>query len=145
MSTITENTSTELTYDDDVLEESYWNGNGKYQEQYDSLSRLVPAKGFASTVEGEMLRAASRLYYDYYNNGFCNNTSYAYRFLLEKSESLGLGIEDDLGEIRNESYSLGYTERNLEVELENIVNGVLKYIIDKDQFYEENNENMLNF
>ena len=52
---------------------SYWNNNGVYQEQYDKLyESLVPSRGEADTVHGEMLRAVSRLFYDYCNNGNCN-------------------------------------------------------------------------
>ena len=52
---------------------SYWNNNGAYQEQYDKLyESLVPSRGESDTVHGEMLRAVSRLFYDYCNNGNCN-------------------------------------------------------------------------
>mgnify|MGYP001298051353 FL=1 len=52
---------------------SYWNNNGVYQEQYDKLyESLVPSSGESDTVHGEMLRAVSRLFYDYCNNGNCN-------------------------------------------------------------------------
>ena len=49
---------------------SYWNNNGKYNMEYENLwRRLVPAEGKASTVAGEVLRAVSRLYYRWYNDG----------------------------------------------------------------------------
>lgn len=49
---------------------SYWNNNGKYNLEYENLwRRLVPAEGKASTVAGEVLRAVSRLYYRWYNDG----------------------------------------------------------------------------
>lgn len=49
---------------------SYWEGNGAYQKEYDELyEKLVPARGCAETVAGEMIRGVSRLYYDYFNNG----------------------------------------------------------------------------
>lgn len=52
---------------------SYWNNNGAYQEQYDKLyNELVPSSGEADTVHGEMIRAVSRLFYDFCNNGNCN-------------------------------------------------------------------------
>jgi hypothetical protein len=52
---------------------SYWDGNGAYQTEYDKLyEELVPSSGEADTVHGEMIRAASRLFYDYCNNGNCN-------------------------------------------------------------------------
>ena len=52
---------------------SYWDGNGAYQEEYHKLySELVPVSGEASTVNGEMIRCVSRLTYDFFNNGNCN-------------------------------------------------------------------------
>jgi hypothetical protein len=52
---------------------TYWNGEGKHQEMYDNLWQLlVPARGEANTMEGEMLRIAGNFYYDRYNNGHCN-------------------------------------------------------------------------
>lgn len=52
---------------------SYWDNNGAYQEQYDEIyAKLVPSSGEADTVHGEMIRAVSRLFYDYCNNGNCN-------------------------------------------------------------------------
>jgi len=52
---------------------SYWNENGAYQKEYDELyEKLVPIRGEADTVHGEMIRAVSRISYDYFNNGNCN-------------------------------------------------------------------------
>ena len=52
---------------------SYWDNNGAYQEDYNRLyEELVPSRGAAKTVSGELLRCMSRLTYDYYNNGNCN-------------------------------------------------------------------------
>lgn len=51
-------------------DKTYWNNEGGYQKEYDELyKKLVPDKGEANTVHGEMLRGVSRLYYDYFNNG----------------------------------------------------------------------------
>lgn len=48
----------------------YWDQTGKYQVEYDRLyAKLVPRMGKAPTKRGELLRVASRLYYDIYNNG----------------------------------------------------------------------------
>ena len=49
------------------------------------FEELVPRKGKSDTVAGEMVRAAGRLRYDFYNNGMGNNTSGALKFLREKS------------------------------------------------------------
>ena len=52
---------------------SYWDNEGKYQEQYDrAWKQLIPASGEAKDGLPEALRAISRIGYDYYNNGFCN-------------------------------------------------------------------------
>lgn len=54
-------------------EKSYMNGMGAYQKENDSLyDKLVPSRGCASTLHGELVRAANRLYYEYTVNGNCN-------------------------------------------------------------------------
>lgn len=65
--------------------ESYWNDTGKYQTEYTRLfEQLVPASGNCDTLAGELIRSASRIGYDFYNNGFGNNTSGALNFLRTK-------------------------------------------------------------
>jgi hypothetical protein len=55
------------------LGQSYWNSNGAYQEEYDRLwNELVPASGPCPTINGELVRAAGRLFYEFCNNGNCN-------------------------------------------------------------------------
>jgi hypothetical protein len=66
------------------MENTYWNGNGRYQADYDRLAELMPAMGRCDTVAGELIRAASRLGHDFYNNGMGNNTSGAVNFLRHK-------------------------------------------------------------
>lgn len=52
---------------------SYWSNNGAYsKELYELYTKLVPDSGNAQTVHGELVRAVSRLGYEYYNNGNCN-------------------------------------------------------------------------
>jgi hypothetical protein len=52
------------------LGKSYWGENGAYQSSYDSFwDKLVPSSGYAPTIHGEMIRSASRLFYEYCNNG----------------------------------------------------------------------------
>ena len=56
-----------------TLNQHYWGANGVYQKEYDQLyESLVPSSGDAPTTHGEMIRAISRLYYDFCNNGNCN-------------------------------------------------------------------------
>ena len=52
---------------------TYWDNEGKYQEQYDAAWKaLIPVSGEAKDGWPEALRSISRIGYDYYNNGFCN-------------------------------------------------------------------------
>lgn len=54
----------------------YWNGIGKHQEEYDNLyAELVGNSGSSETLNGELIRAASRLYHENFNNGNCNAKS----------------------------------------------------------------------
>ena len=47
---------------------SYWNNNGAYSKELLELYyKLVPDIGDAQTVHGELVRAVSRLGYEYYN------------------------------------------------------------------------------
>jgi hypothetical protein len=78
------------------MENTYWNGNGLYQQEYDQMvNDLVPASGKCDTLAGEMIRAVSRLGYDFYNNGMGNNTSGALNFL----ESQGVTDSDTFATI----------------------------------------------
>ena len=138
---------TEPTIDDSIKREvpaTYWNNNGLYQEFYET-NRLVPSSGKAGTIEGEMIRSAGRLYYDYYNNGMCNNTSGAANFLIKCNSDFNLGINKELNTVRQESNTGGYTMEDLEVPLETIVNTILKYVISKDNFYTASELDMLDY
>ena len=61
---------------------TYWNNEGKYQKKYETLyNKHVPNKGMAKTIKGELLRCISRLYYEVYNNGLCNDKIYEIKFI----------------------------------------------------------------
>ena len=52
---------------------TYWTNEGKHSGLYRLLwDKLVPAQGPSKAFHGEILRCASRLYYDLYNNGLGN-------------------------------------------------------------------------
>lgn len=60
----------------------YWGDTGKYSKEWDALSdKLVKPSGKSTTIAGEAIRAASRLCYECYNNGWGNNVSGAYFYL----------------------------------------------------------------
>jgi hypothetical protein len=55
------------------FEPGFWGQTHPLSAKQDELfNKLVPASGEASTAHGEVLRAATRIYYDVYNNGLCN-------------------------------------------------------------------------
>lgn len=60
-------------------DKSYWSKTGAYQKEYDELfEKLVPIEDDAKTVHGELISCASKLYYEYHNNGNCNATKCSY-------------------------------------------------------------------
>lgn len=55
------------------MQRSYWDNKGRYQNILNKLTeQLVPIRGAAQTVQGELIRAVNRLYYEYCNNGNIN-------------------------------------------------------------------------
>ena len=49
---------------------NYYHGTGQLYKEYQELfDKLVPASGAADTIEGEVLRAASKIVYRHYNDG----------------------------------------------------------------------------
>jgi hypothetical protein len=91
---------------------SYWNENGAYQTEYDKLyGELVPSRGEADTVHGEMIRAVSRLFYDFCNNGNCN----AVEVQQEPCDYCGGdGYEDEICNSCDGDGEVEYEEDNLE-------------------------------
>lgn len=52
---------------------SYWDETGAYTPELTKLSdELMPPSGSAETLNGELVRAVSRLNYEWCNNGNCN-------------------------------------------------------------------------
>jgi hypothetical protein len=51
---------------------TYWANKGTYEEEAKALNLLVPASGESETLKGEIWRAATKIYHDYFNNGFGN-------------------------------------------------------------------------
>jgi hypothetical protein len=123
------------------MKNNYWNNKGKYQEQYDNAKfHLLPAYGKAPTIEGEILRAASNLYYDYFNNGFCNNCSGEVNYLLLLNIECSLNITNELLVIKKDAANVCYTENDFSIELESIVDNVMLYIMTKLGNYSDNDK-----
>tara|TARA_R110000823_G_scaffold101636_16_gene218366 strand:+ start:31 stop:564 length:534 start_codon:yes stop_codon:yes gene_type:complete len=50
----------------------YWEKQGEHEKEAQELMKLVEPSGPSKTLRGELMRAVSKIYYDYYNNGFGN-------------------------------------------------------------------------
>lgn len=60
-----------------LLDNTYWNAKGLYQEQANKLGELIPLQGecehYRTTNKAlDKFRRAQNCYYDLYNNGLCN-------------------------------------------------------------------------
>lgn len=80
-----------------ISEGRYWDNAGPHQAEYDKLSNLVPPIGPTESLEAELIRAAGKIYYDLYNNGFGNNWEGPWTFLYRFGPS---SIQTRLNEIR---------------------------------------------
>lgn len=111
------------------MENTYWNHQGKFQAAYDELVKLMPGMGKADTVAGELVRAISRLGYDFYNNGMGNNTSGAANFLRDK----GAIDPDTYATIyeytRGQLYQGNYEGDSLHTAIERATDQTLEFII----------------
>lgn len=131
------------------MSNTYWSSNGKYQEWYQAnYSNLVPDNSAAPTLAGEMLRAACRLYYDYYNNGMCNNTSGAAKFLVHYDIRCDLGVAEELHDIALESNTGSYTLVELSRQLEAVFDAVIEFAQTKsckDYNYDPEHDNFWSY
>lgn len=64
---------------------NFWSQTHPLANKSEELfEQLVPASGNCTTLQGELLRASSKIGYDWYNNGWgCNNWSGAVVFLRD--------------------------------------------------------------
>lgn len=129
------------------IENTYWKQNGKYQAEYDRLTdELVPDMGACDTLAGELLRSASRLAYDFYNNGMGNNTSGALNFLREHNvidtSLYGVIYPYTTGSL----YPGDYKGDLFHVAIEMVVDKTVKNILDNPELLtKENNDDMFDY
>lgn len=114
--------------------QSYWQETGVYQKEYDELYKdLVPARGCAETIAGEMVRGVSRLYYDYFNNGNCNVADVQYDdddcIESAKVDAYYQKFFNLLRKVYTEIHGIKEEEENMEKAFENL-RKVEKIIID---------------
>jgi hypothetical protein len=114
------------------MENTYWNGKGKNQSQFDELVELMPSSGKSEVVAGELIRAANRLAYDFYNNGMGNNTSGAINFLdyycvldMDRTNIFGKIYEYSRGRI----YQGNYKGDSLQTAIESMMDMTIEFIL----------------
>lgn len=107
---------------------------------------LVPREGNAATVAGEMVRAAGRLRYDFYNNGMGNNTSGALKFLREKGAIDKELFEYVLPYTTGRTYSGKYENDLFHIAIDRIVEMTTKMVTFNPQLMTmENTEDMFDY
>jgi hypothetical protein len=84
----------------------YWSNKGRFEAEAQELNLLVPSMGKADTFKGEVWRAATKIYYDYFNNGFGNTWLAPAEFLLDNIE-LPKSVIDILLEHANGNWAGG--------------------------------------
>ena len=71
----------------DERQNVYWDLRGRYQQEYDKRLDAMPDEGKGQTKASEIFRAASKLYYDFWNNAMVNNTSGAVNTIYTLAEA----------------------------------------------------------
>lgn len=122
----------------------YWDKEGPHQGDYDRLHEaLVPMQGPADNLEGEFLRAAGNLAYEFYNNGGGNNVSGALCFLKQHYPDFKDSWWDALAPHVTGNGD-GMTDGLLPV-CEEIVDSVVRYVVGKNGEYTPSELDMLSF
>ena len=122
-----------------TTEISYWHGNAQFQNEYDTLfNDLVPVSGSCEVLEGEFIRAISKLTYDHFNNGNLNNTSGPAKFLIANHSVFASGNKEvlvALFEVYDESNLGHYTMEDLAEPLTLICDTIVQYVLSKNGDY----------
>jgi hypothetical protein len=114
---------------------------------FELFDELVSAHGSCATLDGEYLRAVNKINYDGYNNGFGNNTSGPYNFLVQEFGMLDVYPEfEKLKGYVNRGYSDKLTEE-IKAILSGSIDVIIAHVISKNGEYTPNisNLNMWNY
>lgn len=113
-----------------TTEKIYWNKQGKYQEVYDKMKEFIPSHGEAKTYHAEAVRCISRIYYDFFNNGFCNAidenrdwTEYYEKLIYNVYEYLEYNT---LETVESNATLKSYNDSKIEMQLEKLTDEVLE-------------------
>lgn len=110
----------------------FWHGEHPLCAELERLEKqYIPDQGPSSSKEAEILRAATRLYYDYGTNGLCNNLTAETNYLkLVAQDLLGKKLCIFLEGVRKKilkwtDFDGPSVERQLEAVLEKAVQNML--------------------
>jgi hypothetical protein len=130
-----------------VSESKYW-GNENTNNYAELYSKLVPKSGKCETLEGELLRAASKIGHDYYNNGFANDWTGPLIFLQNNLPAdmheeflilapFALGVPaDDFGMLNTANHVK--SEKEIDQAIDSLTDKVVDYINSKNGEYTPN-------
>lgn len=119
---------------------TYWNKQGRYQVEFDNFIGLMPLVGHSPVLAGELIRAANRLAYDFYNNGMGNNTSGAINF-LQKHGAVDPGVYDTIYEYtRGRLYEGDYDGDSLQLAIEQMIDSTVETILRNPELITQYNE-----
>jgi hypothetical protein len=128
------------------MENTYWSGKGRYQAEFDEIIKLMPGMGNSDVLAGELIRAANRLAYDFYNNGMGNNTSGAINFLAHHG-AVDPGVRDTI-----QPYTTGrlyhgdYEGDALQLAIEAMIDSTVEMIVRNPQLMTmKNTDDIFNY
>ena len=98
----------------------YWSNQGRYETEAKALNNLVPAVGKADTFKGEIWRAATKIYHDYFNNGFGNEWVPVAEFLMDNIQ-LPSRVEILLLEHANGNIANGNYDYDLDLMIDTVI------------------------
>ena len=128
------------------MQSTYWNNQGKFQADYNRLVELMPMMGKSDTVAGELIRAVSKLGYDFYNNGMGNNTSGAVNFLEAKGAIDRRTWSSIYDYTRGALYQGRYEGDSLQVAMESMVDQTVEFILANPELETQaNTEDMFDY
>ena len=126
------------------MENTYWNNKGRFQAEFDEIIKLMPMMGNCDTLAGELIRAANRLAYDFYNNGMGNNTSGAVNFLQHHSAIAPAIYNTIYPYTRGRIYNGNYDGDSLQLAIEAMIDSTVQMITRNPQLITmSNTENIV--
>lgn len=128
------------------MENTYWSGKGRFQAEFNELVKLMPLMGASDVLAGELIRAANRLAYDFYNNGMGNNTSGAINF-LQHHGAIDPGVYDTIYEYtRGRIYRGNYEGDALQLAIEQMIDQTVEMIVRNPQLMTmKNTDDIFNY